>query len=131
MKKRIKIVLLVVLLIVLCLSGYRICVGMNHSQKIETEAQINDLWQAEANCEKSGKSEDKVYEGYWELPFSEMVYAQENTVEMLLNEYKDISFEYRFPTGECKYKNYFFGLLKNDINFDETIEGKEISIDAD
>ena len=97
MKKRIKIVLLVVLLIILCLSSYCICVGMKNFQKIKTGEQINDLWQGheKANCEKSEQSEDKVYEGYWELPFSEMVYAQENTVELLLNEYKDISFEYR------------------------------------
>ena len=73
---------------------------------------------------------EKVYEGYWELPFSEMTYAQEDTVEMLQNEYGDISFEYRFPAGECKYKNYFLGLLKNDIHFDEIFEGKEITIDA-
>ena len=104
MKK--KIVPLVGSLIVLCLSSYCICVGMKNFQKIKTGEQINDLWHEKANCEKSEQSEDKVYEGYWELPFSEMIYAQENTVEMLLNEYKDISFEYRFPVGEYKYKNY-------------------------
>ena len=53
------------------------------------------------------------------IPYSDPTY----------NEYKDISFEYRFPVGECKYKNYFLGLLKNDINFHEIFEEKEVYID--
>ena len=112
MKIKMKIILLVGSFIILCLSSYCICARIKNFQKLKTREQTKNLWQEgeKPNYEKGKKSEDRVYEGYWELPFSEMVYAQENTVEMLLNEYKDISFEYRFPVGECKYKNYFLGL---------------------
>ena len=112
MKIKMKIILLVGSFIILCLSSYCICARIKNFQKLKTREQTKNLWQEgeQPNYEKGKKSEDRVYEGYWELPFSEMVYAQENTVEMLRNEYKDISFEYRFPVGECKYKNYFLGL---------------------
>lgn len=131
MKIKMKIILLVGSFIILCLSSYCICARIKNFQKLKTREQTKNLWQEgeQPNYEKGKKSEDRVYEGYWELPFSEMVYAQENTVEMLRNEYKDISFEYRFPVGECKYKNYFLGLLKNDINFHEIFEEKEVYID--
>ena len=130
MKIKMKIILLVGSFIILCLSSYCICAIIKNFQKLKTREQTKNLWQEgeQPNYEKGKKSEDRVYEGYWELPFSEMVYAQENTVEILLNEYKDISFEYRFPVGECKYKNYFLGLLKNDINFHEIFEEKEVYI---
>ena len=131
MKIKMKIILLVGSFIILCLSSHCICTRIKNFQKLKTTEQTKNLWQEgeKPNYEKGKKSEDRVYEGYWELPFSEMIYAQENTVEMLLNEYKDISFEYLFPVGEYKYKNYFLGLLKNDINFDEIFEEKEVYID--